>query len=755
MAVRTLYAELVSRKVLQVGAAYLLAAWVIVQVGATLLPTYEAPAWVMKTLVFVLAAGFPLALIVTWILERAPDGSLRIDAAGSAGTRRAGVVALVAASAVFAALLWRGYAVPPLAVGVAQDAGTATIAPGPNDAGPAFRNSIAVLPFTSLSADAEDAYFADGLADVLLNRLASLDGLKVIARNSSFQYKDRNVDVREVGKALGVATVLEGSVQRAGGRLRVVAQLVDTRDGSHLWAQTYDREREDVFAVQDELATDLARRLLDQLTESDEQALTARSTSDPAAMELYLQAVQVTLPGTVGRQDWERVCELVLAALRRDPDFVDAWTLLASCHNQVAFLAGTERDVVESTRRVAQGLAASTRALQLDPGNSAALLVHAQLARRDGRAVDSLLMISEALRRAPNGVEALGGDGLTRNSLGLDPRLAERSLRRAMDLDPLSAPTHRQLALALTRQGRFDEAKAVLDDAIARFPGFSPLRVDRAGIERIARGDQEAALAVLGAGLGEASSRVAMVEQIAAQYLDLGAIEPFERWSSRLAALAPGNEIGQARIWLAAVAGGRAAEAHAVARAPSPTSSASLVNTYAEMAMAAGKPQAAIDILLQQLPQIALDSPAPAYFQAVSELGSIVRLSLALAQAGETDAARRIAGDIIRDPRLTMLPGDYACQRAALAAVLGQRVVAFAALREHVARFGPDGYRSCVGLRDPGGAPLPAWNAMADDPAFVAIDADFTRRRSAQRARVLAAGEPTWPADVPDPLAAP
>jgi len=754
LGLRTLYAELVSRKVLQVGAAYLLAAWAIVQVGATLLPTYEAPAWVMKTLVFVLAAGFPLALILTWILERAPDGSLRTDMAASAATRRTGVLALAAASVVFAALLWRGYGTVQAPMALPPEPGDETTAPAPDPADPGFRNSIAVLPFMSLSADAEDAYFADGLADVLLNRLAALEGLKVIARNSSFQYKGQNVDVREVGKALGVANVLEGSVQRAGGRLRVVAQLVDTRDGSHRWAQTYDRKLEDVFAVQDELATDLARQLLDQLTESDQQALAPRSTSDPEALALHLQGVQLMQATTVGKDELERVCGLMHAALRRDPLFVDAWTQLAACHATLAFRAYSERDLAESARQIALGLAASTRAVQLDPGNPAALLVNADLARRDGRAVDSLVMGTEALRRAPNDADALATDGLTRIVLGLDLGQAERSLRRALDLDPLSAPRHRQLAYAVTRQGRFEEAQVLLDDAVERFPEFPILRTDRANLERTLHGDQVAALAVLGQGLADARSRAAMVEQIARLYLDLGAIEAFERWASRLAAIAPGNEVGQARAWLASFAKGRAVEAHALARG-STVRPAALVDAYTQLAMSAGQPQAAIDILREGLPQVALDSTAPAYFQAVGEIDDVVLLAHALVQAGQVDTARRIAGDVQGDARLSQVPGEFACVRAAFAAVLDRREVANAALREHVARFGPDGNRYCVGLRDRAGGLLPGWSAMADDPAFQALDADLGRRRDAQRAAVLAAGEPDWPADVPDPLAAP
>lgn len=753
MGLRTLYAELVSRKVLQVGAAYLLAAWAIVQVGATLLPTYEAPAWVMKTLVFVLAAGFPLALILTWILERAPDGSLRADMAASASTRRAGALALAAASMVFAALLWRGYGTVQAPLAPPKEPGAATTAPAPDPADPGFRNSIAVLPFMSLSADAEDAYFADGLADVLLNRLAALEGLKVIARNSSFQYKGQNVDVREVGKALGVANVLEGSVQRASGRLRVVAQLVDTRDGSHRWAQTYDRKLEDVFAVQDELATDLARQLLDQLTESDQQALAPRSTSDPEALALHLQGVQLMQATTVGKDELERVCGLMHAALRRDPLFVDAWTLLAACHATLAFRAYSERDLAESARQIALGLAASTRAVQLDPGNTSALLVNADLARRDGRAVDSLLMGTEALRRAPNDADALGTDGLTRIVLGLDLGQAERSLRRALDLDPLSASRHRQLAYAVTRQGRFEEAQVILDDAVERFPEFPILRTDRANLERTLHGDQVAALAVLGQGLADARSRAAMVEQIARLYLDLGAIEAFERWASRLAAIAPGNELGQARAWLASFAKGRAVEAHALA-SESPVRPAALVDAYTQLAMSAGQPKAAIEILLEGLPQVSLASTAPAYFQAVGEVDDVVLLAHALVQAGRVDTARRIAGDVQGDARLSQVPGEFACVRAAFAAVLDRREVANAALREHVMRFGPDGYRYCVGLRDRAGGLLPGWSAMADDPAFQALDADLSRRRDAQREAVLAAGEPDWPADVPDPLAA-
>lgn len=235
----SLFSELKRRNVLRVAIAYLAVAWVLIQIVETLFPIFGLSDELVRLFVILLAVGFPLALILSWLYELTPEGLMTAEAAEAAGYGKPAtfgrlfdfiVIALLVVSVGW--LLYERESGPDIA-----------------------ENSIAVLPFVNMSSDPEQQYFSDGVAEEILNVLAQVRGLKVTARASSFQFRGQNLDVPLIGQRLNVAAVLEGSVRRSGNILRITAQLISTADGFHLWSKTYDRQPDDVFAVQDEIAT--------------------------------------------------------------------------------------------------------------------------------------------------------------------------------------------------------------------------------------------------------------------------------------------------------------------------------------------------------------------------------------------------------------------------------------------------------------------------------------------------------------------
>lgn len=245
------FAELKQRKVIRVGAVYLAVAWVATEVASVVLPTFDAPVWVLRVLILVFALGFPLILMLTWALELTPEGIRKTR--GQIGNKR---MAAIAAGFLALALAWYFVGQPAYRDEQARSQAES------RSQSQATERSIAVLPFVNMSGDKSNDYFSDGLAETTLDMLAQVKDLKVIARTSSFAFKGKAADVREIGKALGAAHLLEGSVQQAGDTVRITAQLVRTSDGSHLWSRRFDRKQADVFKIQDEIATEVVKALI-------------------------------------------------------------------------------------------------------------------------------------------------------------------------------------------------------------------------------------------------------------------------------------------------------------------------------------------------------------------------------------------------------------------------------------------------------------------------------------------------------------
>jgi TolB-like protein len=305
--------ELKRRKVIRVGIAYLIAAWVIAQVSALALESFEAPAWAIKTILYVLVIGFPLAMIFSWAFDMTPDGiKLTQPATASSESTESGRLdyVLIAGLAIVAVVaVWQGSQ-------TADDSTDTTRANGAT-------TSIAVLPFADMSPGGDQEYFGDGIAEELLDELARLDGLQVASRTSSFAFKGSNDDSQAIANALNVDFVLEGSVRKDGERIRITAQLINAADGYHAWSQTYDRDLVDIFAIQDEISDSVAGALGVRLGVGSVNAFRGAGTQDVEAYETYLKATQLNM--LIQPRDRRRMLE---RAIELDPDYAAAWAAL-------------------------------------------------------------------------------------------------------------------------------------------------------------------------------------------------------------------------------------------------------------------------------------------------------------------------------------------------------------------------------------------------------------------------------------------
>src|SRR6478735_3404050 len=310
----TLFAELKRRKVVKVGAVYLVAAWLAVQAASIGFPAFDAPPWALRVFILVLLLGFPIVVVLTWVLDVTPEG-VRVEPS-SVGNKR--VIGVAIALAVLG-VAWYFYGQPSVRPGQSVvDAATAKPA-SPAAVPTVDDKSIAVLAFTDLSPKHDQDYFSDGMSEEILNALAQIRDLRVAGRTSSFYYKGRNVDLRTIGKALGVAHVLEGSVRTQGNKVRITAQLIRTTDGIHLWSKNFDGELDDVFKLQDQVARAIVDELKPMLVGDQKTQLVAQATNDPEAYRLYLQASEL-----LNKRDYSRAKDVIgwlEEALERDPRF--------------------------------------------------------------------------------------------------------------------------------------------------------------------------------------------------------------------------------------------------------------------------------------------------------------------------------------------------------------------------------------------------------------------------------------------------
>lgn len=331
----SLVRELQRRNVIRMAGLYGVGAWLVVQVSGTLLPMFGAPAWVPRSIVLVLAIGFLPALAFAWLFELTPEGIKRdAEVAPEASiapqtARRMDRLIIVVLAVALGYFALDKFVFAPRRAASAPVPEAAAPPAAKDAAGPALgRDSIAVLAFEDLSPQKDQGYFSDGMAEEILNALAQVKGLKVAGRTSSFQYKGRNEDLRTIGRELGVAHILEGSVRKQGERVRITAQLIQASDGSHLWSETFDGDLRDVFGLQEKIARAITGQL--QVVLEEGQQLVPVATQDPEAYSLFLQATQIFDKRMVDRMP--EAARLLEEATRLDPKYARAWSRLAAVY---------------------------------------------------------------------------------------------------------------------------------------------------------------------------------------------------------------------------------------------------------------------------------------------------------------------------------------------------------------------------------------------------------------------------------------
>jgi len=441
----SLFVELKRRNVFRAAAFYAASAWLLVQIATQVFPFFHISEWVVRWIVVAAAIGFPFAMMFSWLYEWTPHGLQRESevAANESVTRESGkkldrwIIAILVLAVVL--LLTNQFVLH-------RDEKRADIAP----VAEISAKSIAVLPFDNLSHDPDNAYFAEGVQDEILTRLAKVADLKVISRTSTQRFKSAPADLREIAKQLGVTHILEGTVQKAGDSVRVNVQLINALTDVHLWADTYDRKLTDIFAIESEIAKNVTENLKARLNNRAEEVLAARPTENPEAHELYLK----------GRYFWNRRSTASLRkagdyfqkAIDLDPKYALAYAGLADVHSLVPVYAGTAPQ-----DDVPKALAAARKAVELDDrlaeshtslGNALVSSVQLKAAEAEFR---------RALELNPNYAtarqwlaECLFGQGRFSESL------AENE--RAHELDPLSLIINASYASSLAGAGRYEEA---------------------------------------------------------------------------------------------------------------------------------------------------------------------------------------------------------------------------------------------------------------------------------------------------------
>lgn len=473
----SLWSELKRRNVVRVALAYAVVAWFIVQAADIMLENFGAPGWVFKTVSGLLALGFPLALFLSWAYELTPDGVKRSEQVSETETiaprtgRRIDRLIVIGLLAVISILVvervWFAGGESDSAAEVQTESAAAAVLAGTDGerradtVSAAEKASIAVLPFTNMSADAQQEFFADGITEDILTRLAAIGELRVISRTSIMRYKGSDKSLPEIAAELGVSHILEGSVRRAGDQVRITGQLIRADDDAHLWAESFDRELADIFAVQTEIAGRIVDALALQLTEGERQRLQSQGTDNAQAYEHYLLG-RAQLNKSYS--DFAEIAALedaaearFRAALELDPDYADAWTGLG----RVA-LGRLGDDAERDEAHYQTAVDAARRAIRLAPQSASGYvyLGWAYLARGLAEAAAEQFRLAAEIE--PDSVDVLSAQAAIHRSEG---RLADavRLLDRAVRIEPGDANLHDDLADTYRRLG----ALSLASDAYA------------------------------------------------------------------------------------------------------------------------------------------------------------------------------------------------------------------------------------------------------------------------------------------------
>jgi len=466
---KNFFAELKRRNVYKVAIAYAVVAWLLMQVASQIFPFFEIPNWAVRLVVLLLVIGFPVAVILAWAFELTPEGIKRAEDVDPSKSVRRKTGRKLDFFIIAVLLLVIGFLFFQRFHPNVSPAVSSTL-----------EKSIAVLPFENFSEDKAFAFFADGVQDEILTDLAKIADLKVISRTSVMQYKNTATrNLPEIAQALKVAHVVEGSVQRAGNRVRVSAQLIDARNDTHVWAEKYDRDLADVFAIQSEIAEKIADQLQAKLSPKEKAAMAERPTSDMAAYDLYLRAKELIYEVNTSheKEDYFKAVQLLDQAVARDPAFLLAHCQLAYVHDDIYF---SNYDPTETRLALAETSVRAAARLQPDAGEThLTQAIHFYWGYRNYDRARAEL--AKAQRTLPNNAQIFQFLGLIdRRQSRWDEAI--RNLERAVDLDPRNQDTLNDLKDTYFNLQRYEEAIAVAYRALSLQPRNALLRTRPAWI---------------------------------------------------------------------------------------------------------------------------------------------------------------------------------------------------------------------------------------------------------------------------------
>jgi adenylate cyclase len=479
------FSELKRRNVYKVAITYAVVAWLLVQAASILLPTFEAPAWVMKAFVVLLALGFALAVFISWAFEATPEGLKRTEdvppdvaAKLPSWSRRKFVTFVIAVAVIAAGLLAYQLLRPKSVVTPLQIEMTAIP-----------QKSIAVLPFVNMSADKNDEYLSDGMTEELINVLAKVPGLRVPGRTSCFAFKGKNEEdiFHKVGDQLHVGTVLEGSVRKAGDKLRVTAQLINVSDGYHLWSKNYDGDVKDILSFQSNVAEQVVQALQVQLGTEAARALSKKPTENPEAHRFYLLGRYEF--GKYTQAGWNNAIRYYEEALRLDPNYALAYCGLADNYAYMGSVVLPEREAIAREKEFAE------KALALDPQLAEARmsLALALVSTYDWR--NGLKEFDRALELNPNLAFAYELQAWTVNGLGrFDEAIAKT--KKAVELDPLNPFFQMSLSFYQYWARQYDNAIEQARKTLEMDPNSAITHV-LIGLSFLKKGDTAGAIAEL------------------------------------------------------------------------------------------------------------------------------------------------------------------------------------------------------------------------------------------------------------------
>src|SRR5438132_2688133 len=455
---KNFFAEVKRRNVYRVAVAYAIVGWLLVQVATQVFPFLEIPNWVVRLVIALVVIGFPIALVIAWAFEATPEGIKRTEVADAipavAGQKKHVWIYVVAiGAAISIALFFLGRY-------------TASSRNGRLGEPSLPQKSIAVMPFDNLSEDKTNAYFAEGVQDEILTRLAKVADLKVIARTSTQKFKSSPENLPDIAKQLGALNVLEGSVQKVNDQVRVNVQLINALTNVHLWAEIYDRKLTDIFAVESDIAKTIADTLQAKLTGNERSAMSHAPTEDPVAHELYLKGHHFW--GLRG-DNLPRAIEFYNQAIARDPNYALAYAGLGETYILLPYYTGADPKEVRPKAR-----AAALKALELNPNLAEAHSAMGKILNADEIDLQkSVREYQRAIELSPNyaGAHHWLGNGPLAGLARSDEAIAEG--KRSTELDPLSAINLIDLGVTYTYVHRFKEAEAEFKKTLEIDPAFA------------------------------------------------------------------------------------------------------------------------------------------------------------------------------------------------------------------------------------------------------------------------------------------